>query len=75
MEEAGRRIKALREERGWNQGELAQKVGISRQQVMRYETKGIRTMRVHRLYDIADALGCTVAHILGLSDDRRPSAA
>lgn len=66
METAGQTIARLRKERGWNQAELGRRMGVSGQQVMRYETKGIRTMRVHRLYDMADALGCTVAEILGI---------
>lgn len=66
METAGQRIMQLRKSKGWNQTELGRRIGISKQQVMRYETKGIRTMRVHRLYDLADALGCTVADILGI---------
>lgn len=66
METAGQRIMQLRKSNGWNQTELGRRIGISKQQVMRYETKGIRTMRVHRLYDLADALGCTVADILGI---------
>ena len=66
METAGQRIMQLRKSNGWNQTELGRRIGSSKQQVMRYETKGIRTMRVHRLYDLADALGCTVADILGI---------
>ena len=64
METAGQRIKKLRHAKGWNQTELGQRIGVSKQQVMRYETKGIRTMRVHRLYDMAAALGCSVSDIL-----------
>lgn len=66
MESAGQRICELRNKKGLTQTQLGQLVGISKQQVMRYETKGIRTMRVHRLYDLAKALDTTVAEILGI---------
>ncbi len=36
----GERIRRLRKERGWNQTELAQKVGCSRRAVVYYETEG-----------------------------------
>lgn len=75
MEHAGQRLLELRKAKGLTQEQLGQMVGLSKQQVRRYEKKGIRTMRVHRLYDLAGALGCTVADILDLSEACRPSAA
>lgn len=69
MESAGQRLLELRQKRGLTQTELGQMVGISSMQVRRYEKKGIRTMRVHRLYDLAAALDCSVADILGLALD------
>lgn len=69
MEGAGQRILELRKKNGLNQTQLGKLVGISKQQVMRYETKGIRTMRVHRLYDLAHALDCSVADILGIGGE------
>lgn len=64
MEEAGQKICELRKKKGLTQTELGQMIGVSKQQIMRYETKGISTMRVHRLYDLAEALETTVSEIL-----------
>lgn len=69
MEDAGWRLLELRKKRGLTQEQLGQMVGLSKQQVRRYEKKGIRTMRVHRLYDLAGALKSTVAEILGIDTE------
>lgn len=65
MEFAGRRIAEMRRKRGWSQGELARRIGVSRQQVIRYETRGIGNMRVRRLALLCAALGCSADELLG----------
>lgn len=65
MESAGRRIAEMRRERGWSQGELARRIGVSRQQVIRYESRGIGNMRVRRLALLCAALGCSADELLG----------
>lgn len=66
MESAGRRIAEMRRARGWSQTELALRIGVSRQQVMRYETRGIQNMRVRRLARLCDELGCSADALLGI---------
>ena len=66
MKIPGQRIKERRKERGWNQTELAEKVGVSRQQIMRYEVHGIQTMRARTLAALCMALGCSADWLLGI---------
>ncbi len=53
--EVGRRIRARRLECGFSQTELAQRVGISFQQIQKYE-KGVNRVSAGRLQRIGDAL-------------------
>ena len=50
----GQKIKALRKDRGWSQGELAEKVGIKAQNISRYE-KGHVSPRDSTLAVFAEA--------------------
>lgn len=70
MDTAGQRIKQKRLERGWSQSELGRRIGVSKQQVMRYEVHGIENMRVRRLAALCAALGCTIDYLLGLTEER-----
>ncbi len=56
MMRVGQKIKALRKDRGWSQGELAEKVGIKAQNISRYE-KGHVSPREATLAIFADAFG------------------
>lgn len=58
--EIGRRIKARRNELGMNQQNLAGRIGVSYQQVQKYEN-GTDRVGASRLYDISVALGCNIA--------------
>ncbi|WP_372423738.1 helix-turn-helix domain-containing protein [Salinarimonas chemoclinalis] len=58
--EIGRRIKQRRTELGLNQQSLAQQIGVSYQQVQKYEN-GTDRVGASRLYAIANALHCPVA--------------
>ncbi len=51
----GRRIKALRKRAGLSQSQLAEAIGVTYQQVQKYE-KGSTALTVERLYQIAEAL-------------------
>jgi transcriptional regulator with XRE-family HTH domain len=66
--EIGRRIRALRLERGMSQTELGELLSVSFQQVQKYE-KGINRVAAGRLQRISEALGVTVAFFYG--DSRR----
>lgn len=56
--EIGKKIRELRLVRGMTQGDLGKLVGITFQQIQKYE-KGINSVLVGRLYDLAIALGVT----------------
>lgn len=62
--EIGRKIKSLRNSKGYSQIELAGKIGVSFQQVQKYE-KGSTRISVARLQEIADAIGVNIAVFLG----------
>jgi len=57
--EIGRRIRALRLQRGMSQSQLAEAIGLTFQQVQKYE-KGANRVSAGRLQRIADVLGVPV---------------
>jgi transcriptional regulator with XRE-family HTH domain len=59
----GGRIRALRNMNKMSQEELGDKLGVSFQQIQKYE-KGVNRVSGGRLLQIAGALGCTVADLL-----------
>ncbi len=52
----GVRIKEIRKSRGLSQIELAERVGISFQQIQKYE-KGVANITISRLQQLSEALG------------------
>ncbi len=62
-EEIGALIRAARHKAGLKQDELGDKLGLSFQQVQRYET-GKAGVSAQRLVQIADALGCKTLDLL-----------
>jgi len=65
----GERVKALREERGLSQGQLAAKAGLNRSQICRVEKDerpGVQAVAVGQL---AAALHTTSDYLLGLTAD------
>lgn len=68
--EMGRRIRLRRVEIGLSQSELGEKLGVSFQQVQKYE-KGANRVRASRLQQIAEALGVDVTFFyVGNSKER-----
>ncbi len=57
----GQKIKLLRKSWGLSQIELAEKIGISFQQVQKYE-KGATMISVMRLHQIAKVFGADISH-------------
>ena len=57
--EIGRKIRQLRKHWGLSQMELAERIGISFQQIQKYE-KGATTISVSRLQQISEALGIEI---------------
>jgi transcriptional regulator with XRE-family HTH domain len=67
--ELGARVRALREQRGWSQAELAKRVGISTADMARFEGGGaIPTLPI--LDRVADALDMRLS--IALTPDYRP---
>ncbi len=71
MNSQGDRIKALRKQRGMTQYDLADKLGIAKQTIFKYETGIITNIPYSRIVDIAAALGVEPGEILGFGE---PSA-
>jgi transcriptional regulator with XRE-family HTH domain len=68
----GERIRALRTQQKITQAELGDALGISFQQVQKYE-KGINRVGANRLIQIADHLECPVGHFYdGLTGAEKP---
>lgn len=58
--EIGRKIRQLRKGLGLSQSELAEKIGVSFQQVQKYE-KGLTRVSVMRLQQISEVFGVNIA--------------
>jgi len=69
----GARIRILRNHRGMSQGELAGKIGVTFQQVQKYE-KGTNRVGASRLSRIAAVLGVSVGELFE-SSENEPAAA
>jgi transcriptional regulator with XRE-family HTH domain len=67
----GERIKTLRKEAGWSQGELATKVGTDARQVSRYENGRI-TPSLDVAMRIAEVLNTSLDHLAFDDIPRRP---
>lgn len=63
----GQRLKELREEKGYTQKQLAEKLGINSVTYLHYE-KEQREPPLTLLADISRFYGVTVDYLLGLSD-------
>ena len=77
-ESIGRKLRLLRENKGMSQIELAGRIGVSFQQVQKYE-KGSTKISVSRLQEIADAMSVPIKAFFdehdgaaNLSDHDRP---
>src|ERR1700704_5939532 len=69
----GARIRILRNHRGMSQGELAGKIGVTFQQVQKYE-KGTNRVGASRLSRIASVLGVSVGELFETSENKTASA-
>jgi transcriptional regulator with XRE-family HTH domain len=57
----GRRLRARRQLVGWSQEELAKRLGLTAQQVQKYEA-GETRVSASRLYEVARHLGCPITY-------------
>jgi transcriptional regulator with XRE-family HTH domain len=62
----GRRLKSLRVRRGLSQTALGKVLGVSFQQIQKFE-RGAHRMRVSQLWRVADGLGVPVTELLGVT--------
>ena len=60
------RIRELRQEMGWLQSDLAQKLHIGKNTISRYET-GERGLDVETILALCEIFGCTADYLLGRS--------
>jgi len=65
----GERIKARRNEIGMTADELAEKIGVSRSTMFRYEKGSIEKIPYLRLLDIATSLRTTWGALMGLDEE------
>lgn len=65
----GARVRFLRQVRGISQEKLAESLGLTFQQVQKYET-GANRFPIARLVKIAQMLGCSAAFLLGEDTSR-----
>lgn len=61
----GKKIAALRKERGWNQEEFSDRSGIERSSLARLEAGGVNST-INILRQIADALGISIGELVDL---------
>jgi transcriptional regulator with XRE-family HTH domain len=59
LEDLGRALVKARIARGWTQAQLAQELGMPKQQVQRYEATAYASASLGRIAQVADALGMT----------------
>lgn len=59
------RIEELRTLRGWSQQTLADKIGVSKMAISRYENG--ETLTLDRMQQLAEAFGCSVADVLNFA--------
>lgn len=72
----GQMIKKFRLAKGVTQMELAERIGVSYQQIQKYE-KGASNITIHRLKQVAEALDISLNQFLGFGTNyvSEPSAA
>lgn len=68
----GKRIKSVRKSRKMTQEELADKCGLNRKGISKYESGAIKTVNSDTLFKLADVLETTSDYLLGLTDIEGP---
>ena len=68
----GSRVRLIRTARGFSQSRLAENLGITFQQVQKYE-KGTNRISASRLFEISRLLGVSVPDLYAGADDTAPS--
>jgi transcriptional regulator with XRE-family HTH domain len=68
----GGNIYALRQLRGWSRNDLADKMGLTHQQIGKYE-KAESGIKASRLMNLADIFNCDISYFFGEGTSRTPS--
>ena len=71
QESLARRFRRLRKQNGFSQGDLAERIGVSKPTVWAWEHGRARPQEA-RLKEIAEALGTTIEDLDRLAEDRQP---
>ena len=69
----GARLRGIREQRGWTQGELELSSGIRRAHISRLETGQRKNPSATLVARLAKALNISTDYLVGLTDDPTPS--
>jgi transcriptional regulator with XRE-family HTH domain len=72
--EVGRRVRVERIARGLSQTELGDRIGVTFQQVQKYES-GANRISIGRLTKVGRLFGVDVTYLLGASQHKRPAVA
>lgn len=72
MSELGRRLRALREQKGWTQTEVARRINIDRAYLSRMEHGKHPSPPVSTVLRLAQLLGVSVEYLTGETDDATP---
>lgn len=67
----GRRIRQLREDRGWTQEDLAKLLKVSTPTITEYET-GKKISRPDKLDKLANIFKTTIDYLIGRTDEKEP---
>jgi transcriptional regulator with XRE-family HTH domain len=67
----GKRVRSARKDKGWSQDNLARAVGITSQQVQKYE-RGANRISASRLIELCDALEIDVQDVVGGLQKTKP---
>lgn len=70
-EEIGFRVRTLRQKAGWSQEQLSEMIGVSPQQLQKYET-GKNMMNTDKLQQVAQALSIPVQALFTDINDHMP---
>lgn len=73
MQEIMERMKHRREELDMSYQDLADKVGISKSTLQRYETGNIKNMPIDKLESVANALNVSPSYLMGWDTEYRPN--
>jgi len=65
----GEKLRRLRQEQGWTQQELAQKLGVSLRTITNYEKRKMYPKQTSIYHIIGDVFGVSVDYLLGDEDD------